>query len=220
LEAFVKAYINMKAALTYSAKYPYVREWTRRTLANRAHHHGYQHAIEVATLSAKIGRKLLPPLGVNLTRIVGILHDVGDYKVATGDDQLRLSDMLLRTGGPATRSLILNIIERVSFMREMRVGSEDWDSVLGDAVVIRNIVSDADKLMSLGVRGHKRLLLYNVETQGDVLGAMDKVINDRLMRVPSFMRTEYGRKHAPAALDELLNFHHAFVRGASKFITV
>ncbi len=128
--------------------------------------------------------------------------------------------MLLRTGGSATRSLILNIIERVSFTREMQVGASDWNSVLGDAVVIRDIVSDADKLMSLGVRGHKRLLLYNVETQKDVLGAMDKVIDDRLMLVPSFMRTDYGRKHAPAALDELLNFHHTFVCEVRKFITV
>ena len=45
------------------------------------------------------------------------------------------------------KTKILAIIERIAFSREKAWGRNDWLAVLGiDGVIVRNIVSDADKL--------------------------------------------------------------------------
>lgn len=201
----------MRVALSYGAKYPYVRAWANRELTSRPAHHGYKHALEVSHLAAKIARPVLSPAATGLTKVVGILHDVDDYKTASAESSLRLSDMLLRTGGPAVRQIVLDIIKYISFTRELNRGRDGWDALPAEGLLIRNIVSDADKLLSLGTIGYRRLYEYNIQKHPvDYVHQMELVIERRLKLVPTHMHTSFGKKYASAELDVLLREYENF----------
>ena len=109
--------------------------------------------------------------------------------------------------------------------REMKHGSADWNEVLSPGgVLIRNYVSDADKLLSLGADGYQRILQYNTEKMGiaptpsvirvptehtvrSLIAEINRVIECRMVYVPSYIYTVAGRKIAEAKLNELLCAH-------------
>jgi len=110
-----------------------------------------------------------------------LLHDVADHKYKELDPTLqdKLHNFLdQQTSDPDNKSqvdgtlfdhlyntdTILNIIERISFSRQQKFGKTDWYEVLGTwGILVRNIVSDADKLEAIGKTGIERCRDYTIE---------------------------------------------------------
>jgi hypothetical protein len=91
--------------------------------------------------------------------ITAWLHDVNDHKyndtllMKNKMKQFINNDLLLDN---TETNLILNIIDRISYSKENKIrqsnGMLDWYKVLGNkGCIIRDIVSDADKLEAIGM---------------------------------------------------------------------
>jgi hypothetical protein len=208
-----------------AVEYPNIREFTRRLLVDRAPHHGYQHAIGTATLAGVIAKSasIVTPSTISLVRTVGILHDVADRKVDPSEYYRKRLDRMLSGIGRGFHYGVTEIISRVSLTREITVGTADWLPTLGpEGVLVRDYVSDADKLLSLGEVGYQRLVDYNRESYGQVyiwdnnhnryghtyLWHVNHVVEARIIKTPHYLRTEYARRVAPVLLDDLLCAHN------------
>lgn len=113
---------------------------------------------------------------------VTLLHDVADHKYVEEDSSLtaKLNDFLSKftlnfdnqsiVSGTVFYYLfnpvmIINIIERISFSRQKKYGTSKWNSTLGIwGVLVRNIVSDADKFEAIGIEGLDRCKDYTIES--------------------------------------------------------
>jgi hypothetical protein len=217
--------------------YPRVRTWTRKTLKGRDSHHGYSHAQEVRALSRTLAcadgvlsRDVYP-----LMYTIAILHDVADHKV---DRDGKYSDSLYRfmahAASPQLHRHINSTIARISLSYEKEHGTVEWERILTPAgVLIRNYVSDADKLLSLGPGGHARIVNYNEckilqDTYGDVgkisseplrelyasnhlsaqlYNAVNNVMIERMRSVPHYIRTPAAQLRARVMMDELFSVH-------------
>lgn len=114
-----------------------------------------------------------------VVKTVSWLHDVADHKYCKEDPSLKAKveaflDKFTHTHRHLIRSdkyrqiwskeKILQIIERISFSRQKNLGTKDWMETLGEqGLLVRNIVSDADKWEAIGEFGIKRCLEYQVE---------------------------------------------------------
>jgi len=122
------------------------------TCKNRDESHGFNHMKTVANISSIL---LSRYFGINdkyisLVAICAWLHDVNDHKY--GNENEKVLDHFLELNFPEYKTLILDIIKRVSFSFEKKHGRDDWLEVLGeDGLFIRNIVSDADKIEAINI---------------------------------------------------------------------
>lgn len=191
---------------------------------DRDESHGHNHMETVANSSLTILQEIDHNFDKDrikmLVTVVAWLHDVNDHKY---DHDGTLSDkvnIFLQTNFPNDSTLIKNIIDRISFSKENRVlvkgGSLDWDQVLGEeGCLVRDIVSDADKLEAIGKVGFDRCVEYTKETYLTKHGQeipeellVKNVIqhsNEKLLRLKDeFIRTKPGRKLAKPLHVELV----------------
>lgn len=188
--------------------------------------HGHSHMKKVAENALKIieaDYKDFENYDIILrdTIIVSWLHDVADHKY---DVDGRLYQNLLKflkdesvTDSP---ELIMNIIDRISYSKEakaIRMNQPlDWDKVLGPhGIIVRNIVSDADKLEAIGRIGVERCIEYtrehhkekfNVDIPHDELvkNVIDHA-NEKLLRLKDhFIRTNEGKRMAEPLHNEMV----------------
>lgn len=166
-----KSLIYLMELLKMNNLYEKMSEFVKITCADRDESHGWSHMKIVCDNSLVI----FDELGINssaikdLVIIVSWLHDVNDYKYdhdGTLTDKIRT--FLQSFNSPERTDFILDIIERISFSKEIKMmkecGSLDWLEVLGnDGLLVRDIVSDADKLEAIGEIGFDRCLQYGRE---------------------------------------------------------
>lgn len=167
-------------ALFFVKVVPIVRDWikvknfVKRILKDRDESHGYKHGLDVFSLGLFLYFYDLVTLNVvfsvNVIRLIGIvgfLHDVNDGKY---DKDGKLNEKLnefLEKEFPKDCKLIIDIINRISYGKEIKMRKEcggcvDWLDKLGiEGCIVRNYVSDADKCLSLGKKGHVRTREYN-----------------------------------------------------------
>lgn len=105
-----------------------------------------------------------------LVLLVAWFHDVNDHKYSTSTSREQmldaLEDIINKFSIDVTVDKVVDIIERISFSKEMK-GIDDWLTLLDeDGMIIRDIVSDADKLYALGKIGYKRCYDYGYEKMG------------------------------------------------------
>jgi hypothetical protein len=190
-------------------------------LSRRPAHHGVPHAMRVAALSQAI----TPPdlkLYLPTIRICALAHDIGDSKFVDDTDEW---DMQLYKVPIRTRMFILDVGRLVSFSRERMLGRGDWLQILGAGVFIRAIVSDADKLDSLGEHGHQRLVEYNHEklvSRGITARSraypkllckeIEHVIDTRQRLILQYMQTSVGKSKSREAFMELVARHNIWRR--------
>ena len=133
-------------------------KFVSETCKNRDESHGFDHMKTVANISSIIVSRYF---GVNdkykfLITICAWLHDVNDHKYDNENEEVL--NHFLELNFPEYRSLILDIIKRVSFSFEKKYGRDDWLEVLGEnGLFVRNIVSDADKIEAININ---RCYLY------------------------------------------------------------
>ena len=212
---------------------PEITAATLRILSQRSQHHGVEHAMRVVKISDRIVTQM--PSDVMkfkpTVRICALAHDIGDGKF--NDDTPKWLSLLQQV--PAgTLQFVIELTKRVSLSRELVHGRTDWVPTLGAGVAIRAIVSDADKLDSLGIAGYQRLQEYNREKLDSIIDSMQHspdisigeynsllhdmiwlVITRRQRNLAAYMQTRYGRDRAPELFRELVGQHRAWVRSVN-----
>lgn len=168
-----------------------------------------------------------------IVQIVAWLHDVNDHKYSSEDptlypnlitflDQITSKDQDLNgcydvlTGTPYeylyTTKMILALTERISFSRQKKsheqTGTQDWLKILGRyGVIVRNIVSDADKFEAIGEVGIDRCAQYTAEvfektgqtpTKSAIAEAVIKHYHEKLklLASPVYIKTVPGLGYA------------------------
>ena len=194
-------------------------QFVKQTCGNRDPSHGYQHMQAVYrrayTIATQMGET---PEVINLVIKVAWLHDVADHKYDTDGQLQKLVQQYLEPD--PDKHLILNIIDRISYSREVRdmgkYGRVDWQEVLGDTgYKVRNIVSDADKLEALGESGFLRCVQYKMHAfpginTTDLTAKVREHGQEKLLRLKDeYIRTEVGKQMA----EPLHNEFAACLRG-------
>ncbi len=131
------------------------------------------------------------------------LHDVADHKYDhDGTLEQRLDEF--GTANIPNYAEIKQVIKYVSYSTEEKAliaGTPlNFKQILGDYYSnIRDIVSDADKLESIGVKGMERSLTYNTDTNptfthAQVIAEVRKIYDEKLVKLATqFIRTPTAR---------------------------
>ncbi|VBB18836.1 metal dependent phosphohydrolase, partial [Yasminevirus sp. GU-2018] len=170
-----------------------------------------------------------------LVQIVALLHDVADHKYVeeditllpnldrfiegiTSNEEYERVFMYSPFGHLFRHIQIKNIIDRISFSRQKKYGTYDWVVTLGYAgVLVRNIVSDADKFEAIGQAGIDRCVEYTQEvydrtgvtkTRTQLLDDVEKHYHEKLKLLASmkYMKTGPGLLYAQRLDSEMLNY--------------
>jgi hypothetical protein len=106
---------------------------------------------------------------INIVTTAALGHDIWDHKYFDSDDEINklkseFIDVLLDHNYTIGNILsIITIIDNISFSKEYKLRNEKKTIDLDDDILIlRNIVSDADKLESVGEKGIKRMIDYRI----------------------------------------------------------
>lgn len=199
------------------------------TCKNRKEDHGYEHMETVTINSLKLfSFEFENKLHQNDEEInslikdiimVAWLHDVADHKFDKNNELMNTVYEFLKQISNKP-DLIMSIIERISYSKEAKIIKNneklDWAEVLGDyGCLIRDIVSDSDKLEALGKNGFERCVEYtknnykekhNQEIPYELLKKLVKEhADEKLLKLKDhYIRTDYGKKMATSLHDELL----------------
>jgi hypothetical protein len=181
-------------------------EFVQTICAGRSDTHGHAHMKAVAETSSyllfadffdKDGSMMLD------TITAAWLHDVADHKYDhDGTLEQRLDEF--GTANIPNYAEIKQVIKYVSYSTEHKAilaGTPlNFKQILGDYYSnIRDIVSDADKLESIGVKGMERSLTYNTDTnptftRAQVIAEVRKIYDEKLVKLATqFIRTPTAR---------------------------
>lgn len=191
--------------------------FVKRVCYGRDESHGYGHMKKVKENAIIIysNENINDPYIENLCIVCAWLHDVADHKYDFDGTLSVQVEAFLDKILPQDTKLIMNIINRVSYSKELQDKS-DWDRVLGSTgLLVRNIVSDADKLEALGKIGFERCVGYQKEYYHNECGEEipDKELhrrvhshaNEKLLHIyNNFIHTETGKKLAKPLHAELV----------------
>lgn len=129
--------------------------------------------------------------------IAAFLHDVCDHKYIRDDFVLKWKSMLDFVSKFATKkekNVIVNIIENMSFSKEKKGLTED----LGIYQILRNVVSDADKLEAIGEIGIKRCEEYTrnhiTQDEKEIIKNVVEHCHDKLLKLKDeYIVTDAGK---------------------------
>jgi HD superfamily phosphodiesterase len=191
---------------TIEQRWNMLSEFVQTICAGRSDTHGHAHMKAVAETSSyllfvdffdKDGSMMLD------TITAAWLHDVADHKYDyDGTLEQRLDEF--GTANIPNYTEIKQVIKYVSYSTEHKAilaGTPlDFPAILGDYYSnIRDIVSDADKLESIGVKGMERSLTYNTDTNptftpAQVVAEVRKIYDEKLVKLATqFIRTPTAR---------------------------
>lgn len=147
--------------------YEILSDFVRETCHGRDESHGYNHMVSVKDRSLYIYKKL-GEINERIEMLIiysAMLHDVADHKYDKNGKLREIVLGFLNDNYKDEAILIINIIDRISYNKEYRLITDnkelDWEKVLGyDGLLVRNIVSDADKLEALGKNGIHRCIIF------------------------------------------------------------
>lgn len=206
----------------------FVRSFVKNVCKDRDDSHGYQHMKEVMILALKLylndslfGCKINFNLeNIRMIGIVALLHDVDDGKYDVDGTLSKKLEEFVKKFFPFDDNII-NIIHRISHSKEIKMrkeGTLDWINVLKyDGLLIRDYVSDADKIFSLGKEGHYRSKQYNGKKLGEkyngnydeiqLFELVDWIMNDKLITLDQYCYTESGHNMAVKKREEICEIH-------------
>lgn len=179
-------------------------KFVTKVCEGRDESHGRNHMHKISRLSMYIAAN--EGIGKNELLddilVVSWLHDVNDHKY-NNDDQAKLLDEFLTLNFIEKKHYYMNIIERISYSKEVKYGSTNWIHELGEkGVLIRNIVSDADKIDALGENGIRRCIEFgfHINPNASKEEHIQRVTNhaqEKLLKIlDNYIRTETGKRLA------------------------
>ena len=148
-------------------------DFVKKECDGRDESHGYDHMKDVAEMSILICSKMGIKEDTYIYNCVvtsAWLHDVNDHKYFSMDRKLSLNKFLNKIQERFSftsyfPSNIQTVIDHISYSTEVKIfgrNFSDWSMILpAHLILVRNIVSDADKIFSLGLIGIKRCLQYS-----------------------------------------------------------
>ena len=202
-------------------------QFVKEVCQDRDDSHGHNHMQKVASTSLKIFIEIfgdIIPTNLDiakLTLMVAWLHDVNDHKYHNDQLAFKLKDFI-HMHSPNNVDLILKIIQHISYSTEVKLMQSnnnkkvDFDKILGaTGSMVRDIVSDADKLEALGSIGLERCIDYQkhlfyqkhqTEIPIEILKQETKQhAEEKLLRLSDhFIRTSMGKKLAQPLHDEFV----------------
>lgn len=153
-------------------------------------------AIYIAANEGHAEKKLLEDV-----LITSWLHDVADHKYCENTNLESILENFLQSFENA--KLYKDIIDRISYSNEVKNGSSNWKNILGiNGLLVRNIVSDADKIDAIGENGIRRCIEYGFHKYGNATDIeMIKRVRDHseeklLLLKDKFIRTKTGKELA------------------------
>jgi len=194
------------SADTIEQRWNKLSDFVQTICAGRSYTHGHAHMKAVAETSSyllfvdffdKDGSMMLDAI------TAAWLHDVADHKYDyDGTLEQRLDEFGIANIPNYTE--IKQVIKYVSYSTEHKAilaGTPlDFTAILGDYYSnIRDIVSDADKLESIGVKGMERSLIYNTDTnptftRAQVIAEVRKIYDEKLVKLATqFIKTPTAR---------------------------
>ena len=208
-------------AVSIEQRWNLLSDFVQTICAGRSDTHGHAHMKAVAETSSyllfvdffdKDGSMMLD------TITAAWLHDVADHKYDyDGTLEQRLDEFGIANIPNYTE--IKQVIKYVSYSTEHKAIAAgtplDFKQILGEYYSnIRDIVSDADKLESIGVKGMERSLTYNTDTnptftRAQVIAEVRKIYDEKLVKLATqFIRTPTARaiaKKEHTKMEEWLN---------------
>lgn len=204
-------------------------EYVRITCDARDPSHGYEHMKQVAKNSLIIFNNMFEKIKlsnmskdkfISLLLSVSWLHDVADRKYDYDGTLKQQLEIFVESMFGRDTTLILDIIIRTSYSFEISMieekGKLDWLEKLGiDGVLLRNIVSDADKLEAIGYQGVVRCMTYNLELlkkNSNIKPNFEELIvpvkihaQKKLLKLcDNFIRTDTGKLLAKPLQEEMI----------------
>ena len=135
--------------------------------------HGYEHAKCVVENSKKIMFSMeINDNQYKWSLIVAWLHDVADHKYdKDGSLLVQLKNFIksIESNDDICEKIVI-CVGLISFSKEIKYGYKYYEKILsGEWLIVRNIVSDADKLEAIGYVGIIRGMQYAQENSKDIL---------------------------------------------------
>ena len=133
--------------------------------------HGYSHVFDVYNISMMITKKIKKEITEReliIIKMSALFHDAWDNKYIKDKNEIIKIKEELRND---LKKINLNdkdiddiyiIIDNISFTKEYNLIMNNKKLELFDLTLLRDIVSDADKITSLGKEGIKRIIIYEL----------------------------------------------------------
>lgn len=168
--------------------------YVKETCKNRDPSHGYKHMKEVAITSLDIYRNITNNYSDTLiTKIIlsSWLHDVNDHKYKDN----HLDSMRNFISNYQDADCILNIIDKISFSKEVKCPNF-LETLNEEDLLVRNIVSDADKLKAIGDIGLIRCIQFILErveniSLNDLYDQVYEHCKEKLFKLWKYMRIPF-----------------------------
>lgn len=210
-----------------------VRNFCLKETKGRDDSHGFKHLEDVVKNTIDIMSDMkLNDINIRLLSIiVAYLHDVADHKYdKDGSLKSNMYNFLLNLLKDKNQTdLIMDIIDKISYSKQVKASKlmtlDSYFSSLGkEGKLVRDIVSDADKLEALGKIGLERCIefikeKYHEENKSDIpLSLLQKKVKEHsdeklLLLKDNFIYTNPGKIRA-------LKLHNEFVEELNKFLSL
>jgi hypothetical protein len=203
---------------TIEQRWQLLSDFVQTVCAGRSHTHGHAHMKAVAERSSFLiqqdytDRRHFRNLLQDATTAAW-LHDVADHKY-DHDGTLEQKLDTFGTANIPNYTNIKQVIKYVSYSTEQKAIASgtplDFPAILGDYYsLVRDIVSDADKLESIGIKGMERSFTYNTDTNptfthAQVIAEVRKIYDEKLVKLAThFIKTPTARAFAKIAHKEM-----------------
>jgi HD superfamily phosphodiesterase len=180
--------------------------------------HGYRHVARVRRNALKISKNLNIRDKTTLHKIetAALFHDLWDHKyLETGSEEYfrvkkklndRLKDLLFSDHDIKEIEIIIN---NISLSKEMTLRNQNREVNLKHLQLIRDIVSDADKLEMLGTDGIQRIIDYQYyhypdTNTDDLKKIIIEIYEQKLNKLlnENYIRTNYARELAKPLMEK------------------
>jgi hypothetical protein len=194
-------------------------DFVQTVCAGRSHTHGHAHMKAVAERSSFLIQQDYPDRRKQYRNLIqdaitaAWLHDVADHKY-DHDGTLEQKLDTFGTANIPNYTNIKQVIKYVSYSTEQKAITSgtplDFPAILGDYYsLVSDIVSDADKLESIGIKGMERSFTYNTDTNptfthAQVIAEVRKIYDEKLVKLATqFIKTPTARAFAKIAHKEM-----------------
>lgn len=182
--------------------------------------HNYMHALNVYNIAKDIarGEKIKDKNRLLIIKCASLFHDVWDSKYIkkqTKKNELKeeLREDLKRINlNDKKIDDIYEIIDNISYTKERNIRKNGKRLDLNRLSKLRNIVSDADKIESLGKVGIERIIMYEKTIKKNknikyYIGRVKELYNDRIIDIieNDYIKTKSGKDLAKDKILEMNN---------------